>query len=913
MKRLAMILGIWLAAGSVGAVDLMKVKPLRPYLPELAAQGYYLYATSHGFQPQDLDNYSIGQSHIDAAWLWRKAQTHDKVYKTWGEAVEKMDRHPGFIFAGSSSQYYEWMMADHPEVFAKIVDKEKAGGWEIVGGMWVEPDCNVPEGESFARQFLLGQRFYLEHFGHTANICWVPDSFGYNRNFPQLISRAGGKYLWSAKMNWNKETHFPFRNFWWRGPDGSTILTSINAAGGFYPIAELGGYKDTRYLVKPGEKFVADYLTSPAEVSAAMSKDWMNAVGIFYGAGDGGSGPTDLEIQIQEALIKKGWSKFSRALPFFQTVEKNGDRLPTWNDELYFEYHQGVQTTHAEIKRANRLSEQLLHTAETLRGFLSLYGVEYPAETIKEIWKLVLLNQFHDIIPGSSIPEVYEDAMADHAQVQAAAIKVTQDGLAALAGRVAVKPPDARFQGLLVFNPLPWSRGGLVKIKLETGSTYQVKDQSGKFLYTQAMGRGEEQYLLFRADNVPSAGYRVYYLRKVSLAAAEDLAGGLKNDPAKLSVSEDSSQVVLENEQARVKVDKARGLIVSLVDKASGQEMIQGTGNQLLAFYDRPLEYRAWNIDPNYQKHPIELPASAEVKVTASGPFYVEALARRELTKDGQVTKFDQRVRLFAGDPIVYIDLDSDYRLENSLLKLEFNTTINSDQIAADGPYVVVERSTHPRTPWDQARWEMICHKWLDLSDGKLGLALLNNGKYGFSLNPTGTGFRLTLIKGAEYPMANSDAVNVVHYNALNLPYTDQGMHHLELGLLVHPGGWREAKLWEAGYNFNAPLVSRFTEAHDGAQPAEGSFISLSSDTGSVYIGAVKRAEDDNDLVVRLVEAAGKNSSATLTLGQGLKIEAAAETDLVELNPQPLAASGSSLRLELGPYQIRTVKIKAVK
>lgn len=883
-------------------------QPAKSWVPALAVRAYVVYVKSRGFQPSDLVNYSIGQSHIDAAWRWRVAQTHAKVYKTFSGAVEKMDRWPEFIFAGSQSQFYEWMEHDHPELLARIVEKEKAGRWELVGGMWVEPDCNLPEGESFVRQLLLGQRYYLSRFGHITPVCWVPDSFGYNRNFPQFISRSGGRYLWSQKINWNQETIFPFRNFWWRAPDGSTVLTTLNTAGGFYAFSELGRYKETRYLLQPGVSLAADYTTPPETIRAAFSKDWMNRIGIFYGAGDGGAGPTELEVQIQAALADKGYTKMSSSLTFFQEVEKFGTRLPTWDDELYFEYHQGVQTTHSWIKRANRRAEQLMHALETLRASLWLFGVEYPAAMIQELWKLVLLNQFHDILPGSSIPEVYEDAKKDYQKIESAAASLSAAGMEELARRVKVNPPERNFQGLVVFNPLPWPRDGLIKLPAESGYTYQVKDVGGNFMFTQNLGEGEEQSVVFRALNLPPVGYRTYFVRKVFLGAGMDISGGLVPHNTKLDLRETEQTISMENEFFLVTVDKKSGWITSLRDKASGKEMIQGSANRLLAFHDRPREYRAWNIDPDYLKHPLPLPEAAEVKVTAAGPLFAEVLARRKMKRDGKITTFDQRVRLFLGDPVLYLDLDGDFHLENSLIKLEFNTTVNSEKIAADGPYVVEERSTHPRTPADKARWEMICHKWLDLSDGRAGVALLNNGKYGFSLTPSGAGFRLTVIKGAEYPQPYADAENVVRYPPGKLPYTDQGRQHAEMGLLAHAGGWREARLWQAGFNFNTPLLSVFTTEHDGDLPGEAGFFSLEAD--HVYLGSIKRAEDDGDLVLRLVEAAGKNEAATLKLGLGFKIISAVETDLLELNPRPLPAGASSLRLELGPWEVRTVKLK---
>ena len=904
MKRYAwtgMMLAALLAAAVVVGATESKPDSRGPGWP---VEFYRAYLTRHHLKPAELRNHSVGQSHIDAAWLWRKAQTRTKVYNTFSAAVEHMDQFPGFTFAASSSQYFEWMLEDHPELFARIVELEKQGRFEIVGGTWIEADGNMPDGESYSRQFLLGQRFYLEHFGHIAAICWMPDTFGYNRNLPQLIARAGGKYMWGAKLSWNDTTVFPFHNFHWQSPDGSQVLMTMNVASGwpnFYPFAEINRFHDSRYLLPAGKSLVANYTMPYPEIHAALSKDWLNEMATFYGAGDGGSGPRLPEIQTQQALVKKGWTQWSSAGKFFADLEKVSDRLPVWDDELYFEYHRGVLTTHAEVKAATRRSEQLMRTAETLRAAGSLYGIEYPYSALKALWKLTLFNQFHDILPGSSIPEVYEDTMKDFAKIEEGALAATRDGLSALAKLVKTETPEAGLQPVLVFNALGWPRSGLARVEIPAGKIYQVLNKAGKPLVAQTETREGKNFLCFRAEAVPAVGYQLYYLKP----------GAAPAPTGSLSVTEPGGDVVLENELVKVRVDKAEGLIRSVVDKASGKELIAAGSNKLLAFYDRDVKYRAWNIDPKYLQHPIEIPAGAEVKITSQGPLWVELSVHRRMSKDGKATTFDQRVRLVRDDPVVYLDLDSDFHLENSLVKLEFNTTLKTDTVAADGPYLVLERPTHPRTPAEQARWEMPCQKWIDLAEPGMGLALLNRGKYGFSLNPDGTGYRLSVIKGAEYPRAESSSENVAHYKRGQLPYTDQGAHHAELGLLAHSGDWREAKLWRAGYEFNTPLEAMATEAHSGSLPAESSLVSLEAET--TYLGSVKRAEDDNDLVLRLVEAAGKQGLATVKFGPGLKLVAAAETDLLELHPRPLAASGSSVTLEMGPYQVRTLKVKLAR
>lgn len=885
-----------LIAGAVLAAD-------RPFTARLAVKVYEGFVTMKGFKPDELSVRSIGHSHIDAAWKWRMDETHGKVLRTFQQAVDNMEKRPDFTFSQSQPALYEWMLDEHPDLFARMVAMEKAGRWEITGGMWVEPDCNMPEGESFVRQRLLGQGFYLEHFGHIAEIGWLPDSFGYNLNLPQIYARSGAKYLWAKKINTNQETVFPFQNFVWRSPDGSEVLTTLNSMSvglGFFCYQEIGKFKQGRYLFRPGVELLADYSMTPDEIKASLSDDWMNEIANFYGEGDGDQGPTYIEVEIQEALRDKGYTRFTNARSYFDDLENYRDRLAVWTEELYLERHRGTLTTQAWIKRANRLAESMLRSAEGLTSFLKAYGKAYPGQALTAIWKLVCLHQFHDILPGSSIPEVYEDARPQYEKVRTATRELIDGGLDVLAGMADTRPPKAGLSPLVVFNPLGWERSGPVEVGLEEDEDYIAMGPKGEALVSQVVSDDSGRRLLFRAEDVPPLGFRVYHLGKGRPAAA----GGLK-------ISGSGREIVLANDLVRVSVDRSSGHITSLVDLSTGREMVKGSANRILAFHERAKSHRVWDINPDYLKHPIELPDMAAVEVTAEGPLFVEVKATREVVKNGRTTVFVQRVRVFEGDPMIYLDLDSRFNIEDSLVKVEFNTTVNTDRVAADGPYLVVERPTHPRTDAEKARWELACQKWIDLSDAVGGLALINNGKYGFSLNPEGTGFRLSVIKGAEYPMPYSDAVNVNHPKEKDLPYTDQGEHHIEMGLLAHAGGWREARLWEAGYEFNSPLEAVRAGSHGGVLGKEAGLVSLESD--SAYIGWVKGAEDGDGLVIRVIEAAGRGGTVRLLPGAGLKFGRAMETDLLEMNLQPIQSSSRGITIELGPYQVRTIKARLSK
>lgn len=898
-------LAVWfLAALVAGGISLAAPKDNPDYELGSLSKKFYLgiyrrQLERNGFQPEELNVYAIGQSHIDAAWRWRYAQTHKKCQRTFGKAIYHIEKYPFFTYSQSAPQYYEWVLQDAPELFAKIQEAAAAGRWEIVGGQWVEPDGNMPDGESFVRQRLYGQRFYLEHFGRMSDLAWMLDSFGYNWNLPQIMAKSGAKYMWTSKLTWNDTTIFPFHLFWWEGVDGSRVLTHIcpiSPYPAYFPIQEVSKFKETRYLLKPGVQLTADYATEPAEIQAALSSDWIKELAIVYGVGDGGLGPIEKEILIQKAMADQGWSKFGTAHQLFSALEQYQDRIPVWKDEMYLEYHRGVLTTHAWIKRLNRQSEQLMRTAEVIRSRAMELGLEYPAENFLRFWKTILLNQFHDVLPGSSIPEVYEDVRPMYAQVHTALAGIIKEGMAALAEAVDTRPPSpaADLEPVVVFNSLSWPRSELVSLVLLPSEEFRVLDDQLREVPAEVRQVKLHRELVFRAEEVPALGARVFFLQPGSPASQGPRA------------VEQGGVIILENDLVKVAVDKRSGWLTSLWDKRTGQELLNGYGNQLLAFYDRPKMYSAWNIDADYINHPLSVSNAASVEISYQGSLSAEVTVSRTFDR----SRIKQIVRLVAGDPRVYLDWDIDFHQVDNLFKQGFDTAIRGDKIAAEISYAVIEYPTHPRTPAQKAQFEMPCQKWIDLSDGKIGLALLNRGKYGFSRNADGTGFRLSLIRGAHYPRANPGAENVSHHIWSPLPrfqYTDQGENFFETALLPHAGDWRAAKIWRAGYEFNTPLEAVRTDQHAGTLAGSGSWIHLEGE--EVYLGAVKKAEDDNDLVLRLVEAAGRNSRALLKFESRRRLSAAMETDLLELNPRPISFSGNTIALELAPFEIKTLKV----
>jgi len=900
--------------GGVGKGTMSYIK--RTYLSNLKAAG---------FKPSELEVYSIGQSHIDAAWRWRLSQTRNlKCPSTFGKALKHIDQYPTFNYHQSAPQYYEWVKEVDPAMFQKVVQAEKEGRWSLVGGMWIEPDCNMPEGESFARQQLYGQRFFLENFGHISEIAWLLDSFGYNWNLPQFAAKAGQKYMWTSKLTWNAHNIFPFHLFWWQAPDGSKVLTHVCPivpvpewfpfqeltafSGNNYALAPGGdiggvpltaGYKQTRYLLKPGEQLTASYLTTPEEITSHLSKDFMPVIGAFYGYGDGGNGPLGFEIREQLALEKLGYAKIGTALELFHAFDNYADRAPTWNDEMYLEYHQGVMTTHEWIKRANRKAEAVLRTAEAASSTAFLFGAQYPMTELVKLWKITLLNQFHDILPGSSIPEVYKDARAQHKQIQDEAGKLVSNSLEFLAEKIDTTPPRENLGPILVFNPLGWDRTDAVKMPVKDQGPYIVYNQDWKELPTQTAADEEGKLCLyFLPDPVPGLGWKTFFL-------GAGYASGITPRPL---VTETSAAINLENELVSVSVDKKTGLLTSLYDKRLRKEFIKRPSFKILAFTDIAKVYTAWNIADDYEKMPVPVPEVTSIKLDSQGAVFARILIERK----GDPTSFKQWITLFSNSPLVQMITKTDMHWHMTLVKIEFNTTVRTEKVAADIPYAVIERSTHPKVAWDAARTEMPCQKWADLSNDQEGIALVNFGKYGFSLNQDGAGFRMSIIKAAKYPkpIPNARKVNTV-FDFIPTLDTDQGEHWAHLALLPHPKNWREAQVYRAGYEFNTPMAVCSAPVHKGELPPASGILSL--DSPSAYIADLKKAEDDDSLVVRVVESAGKDTSAVLKAEKPFKVLDAAETDLIELNPRPLNHDRQSVSFPVGHFEIKTIKLKLAK
>ncbi len=827
-----------------------------------------------------------GNSHIDAAWLWPWTETVDVVRHTFSTALQLMDEYPQYTYTQSAAAYSDWVCDKYPTTCQEIADRIKQGRWEIVGGMWVEPDLNMPDGESLVRQLLVGNRYFKDKFGVNVRIGWNPDSFGYTWQLPQIYKKSGMDYFVTQKMAWNDTTQLPMKIFWWESPDGSKVLTYFphDYANDIDPVRIAGDVSQSRKL-NPG-------------VTEMMH---------LFGVGDHGGGPT-------RDMLDNGvrWSDPKKVFPpttwgiaqgFFSDIEGKLDTdhspvwnyktlaagdtqlpappageisLPTWKDELYFEYHRGVFTTQANHKRNMRQAEVEMLDAEKASSIAWVLGASYPASRLTEAWKKVLFNQFHDLAAGSGIGVIYKDAQNDYDVV-----RWTASGASIAAHhRIASEIDTHSTPGVpvIISNPLAWSRTDVVELDVQMPQPAKdgvsVIDAKGRVLPSQVLSEDSATNtfdLLVEAQDVPSLGYEVLHVVPGRRPFSTDLK---------------ATGTTLENDALRVAVDPHTGCITSLYDKRSKFESIAsgGCGNQLVAFKDTPKDYDAWNIDADFEKVFTNLDEADSVELIEHGAL--RAVIR--VTRTWQKSKFVQDITLYGGLDRVDVSNDIDWHEEHILLKAAFPLAASSAEATFEIPYGTIERPTTRNNKVEQAKFEVPAMRWADLGDGHHGFSLINESKYGYDAK--GNVLRISLLRSPTWPD----------------PDADRGRHRFRYSLYPHSGDWRQAMTVRRGYDFNYELLSMQLAPHEGKLPPEHSFVTV--DNPNVVLTAMKKAEDSNALILRFYEWAGKTGVVRLSVPEGAA--SATLTNLME-TPEgtPLPVTSNQVTVPVHPFEIVTVRV----
>jgi alpha-mannosidase len=818
---------------------------------------------------------AVGNAHIDMAWLWPWTETVEVVRNTFQSVLDLMREYPDFKFTMSSARTFVWMQEKYPDLFAQIQQRVKEGRWEVIGGMWVEPDLNLPSGESLVRQILIGKRYFQKTFGVDVKIGWNPDSFGYNWQLPQIYKKSGMDYFVTQKLLWAHEfTTFPYKMFWWEAPDGTRLLT-------YFPHDYAGGI-DGPALGKDLSIWVPQIYGPTVPDSPEIMH--------LYGVGDHGGGPTRTMLNDADRLRQPDFVfpnlRFSTATEFFNDIEKKLPTLkvPTWKGELYFEYHRGVQTTQAETKRRIRKNEEIMLNAEKFASMASLFGQTYPQHVFERAWKRLLFDQFHDIMPGSGIGVNYLESQRNLEDVSRAGNQIIDSSLSDVLAHVNTEGPGVP---VVIFNSMSWPRNEVTEIEAQLPAParqLEVVDSSGKAIESELLSidpQTHRAHLLVQAS-VPAMGYNTYFVR--ATAKPDVTHTGLK-----------ATATTLENEFVRLRLDPQTGCMTSLLDKRSNTEALAPAetdsggphdricGNLLQAFVDKPKRWDAWNIDADFEKQRTDLDKADEVKLVESGPLRAVIRVKQHF----QNSSFVQDITMYAGSPRVDVKMQADWHEKHILLKVAFPLSAHNDKATFEIPYGSIERPTTRNTPSEKAKFEVPAQRWADLSDQKHGFSLLNDSKYGYDAK--GNVLRLSLLRSPTWPD----------------PEADQGFHEFTYSLYPHPGTWKDALTIRQGYDLNYQFASTQTEKHQGLFPAQHAFVQVHAD--NVVLTAVKRAEDDTSLILRFYEWAGKTGNVGIQLPAGA--QSASETNLMEKAIGDLSLQNGVLTVPTKPYEIKTVKV----
>ncbi|MFZ4728066.1 MAG: alpha-mannosidase [Pseudanabaena sp.] len=776
--------------------------------------------------------YMLGNSHIDVAWLWAIAETKDAMQRTFTSALNLQEHYSELIFNQSTAVSYQWMEQEYPELFARIQSAVTDGQWELIGGMWVEPDGNLPSGESLIRQILYGQGYFREKFNREIKIAWLPDTFGFHWQMPQILLKSGFEAFVTQKLMWNDTNKFPHQIFWWEGVDGSRIFTYFsNEIGlGLEPVA------------------IAKYLATQEEKHDIPETAWL------YGVGDHGGGPTADMLD-----MGRKWADFpiffemqpSTLEDFLLNLkEKLPEDLPVWQDELYLEFHRGTFTSKADQKRQNRQVEVLIGNAEKYSAIASLItNIPYPQIQLENAWQGLLLNQFHDILTGTSIPEVFTDA--DRTWTEAREI----------CDRIL--PRDIQENtNLQAWNFLNWSRSQL------------VEKPDGSFCWLA---------------NIPSFGF------------AEMESGGIVETNEPLSITSNSEKFYLENRYLKVEVELKTGAIAQIFDKRSLRSILRSPST-LEFFEDKGQYWDAWNINPNYENKRLASTTLESAAISSNSRLQVSVHTVQKFRN----STFIQEIQLTAFEPFITVHNWVDWQEEYILVKVAFPVNWLSPFVTYEIPMGTIQRSTLGETAEAKAKWEVPAQYWADIAvplgseslfpllseaSSDVGLSVLNDSKYGYDAK--NDCLRLTLLRSPNWPSPNSD----------------HGHHEFTYRLVPHQGDWREANIVQLAQELNNPLVLQHSPIPKSPIPnKQQSFLQVSAP--NIILSAFKRSQDQSGWIMRFYEAHGRTTETEIEISLDLlQAENVWECDLMEnKNTLLTIVKGASNHLQVifKPYEIKT-------
>lgn len=856
-----------------------------PFQQSLSQLRRTLSPFSEALKQRQID--CIGHAHLDMAWLWPIVDTWDAAERTFRSILNLQQDFPELTYTHSSPALFEWIENNRPELFRQIQQKVKEGSWSIDAGLWVEPEFNVVSGEAIARHILYGQRYCQQKFGHISKIAWLPDSFGFCWQLPQLLTQGGIETFATLKLSWNDTTQFPHQLFWWQSPDGSRILS----------------------LMLPPIGTDIDPIKMSNHVAA-----WEKNTGItntlwLPGMGDHGGGPTR---DMLEKFRRWKQSPFFPQLNF-TSVNHHIDKLPlppselnrsshptplqentlpTWKNELYLELHRGCYTTHADQKRHNRQCEDLLYQTEVFATIAQLTANQpYPKTDIDAAWKKLLFNQFHDILPGTSIAEVFIDANHDWKSVQTIGNQILHQSIEEIVSTLNLpKPPHPEAIPVIVFNSLSWQRSAVINLLLPEDmaaekqlANWIVYGSNQQIIPHQKIGIGLEQQnshnILFLASKIPAIGYQCFWIRHA------------KPSKAPLADTQSITEYDLENEFLRASIDPTTGQILSLIEKSTQKETFSTPGNQLQTFRDQGEYWDAWNIAPDYAEKPLSHPKLSSIQWIETGPIR----QRIRITYQFNKSTISQDYILDADTPFLTVENTIAWQETQVLLKVNFPLTVSSNIATYEIPFGAITRTTKPKTEAEKAQWEVPALRWADLShqNQTFGTSILTNSKHGFDASHHH--LRLTLLKSPIWPDPNAD----------------KGKHHFTYAIYPHPNTWQSARTVQQARGLNIPPIIHWPKTPTDSTSQESNSVQsfLHIHNSNLVLSALKPSENNpNEFILRCYEAHGETTM--IKTENTLGLTALEESKLTNLLEQAVERQQTT---HIHPWQIATYHVQRIE
>ncbi len=739
----------------------------------------------------DLTIFAVGHAHLDTAWLWPVKETIRKCARSFATQLELMRRFPDYIFGASQPQHYQFIKDYYPKIYKEIQERIKEGRWECQGGMWVEADCNLISGESMVRQFLYGQHFYLKEFGLLVNNLWLPDVFGYSAALPQILRKSGCDYFITQKISWNQVNEFPYNSFNWQGIDGTSVLTH------FPPENDYNCSLRPQSLIAGQARFK----------EKAVAEEYLS----LYGIGNGGGGPT--EEQIERGLRQKNLEgspkvKLSPATHFLEKLQQRKDQLPTWQGELYLEMHRGTYTSQAKVKKLNRQLENRLRSAEMLWSQIDIS--QYPQQRLDAIWKKLLINQFHDIIPGSSINQVYK---VTHLELEQLGCDIQQLQL-----EVADILLSDKLSQLTMFNSLSYTFNGWVELAPEL---------AGKTLTTAT-----QQFPVVQRSNRSGIFIKLAPLSWLDLEITEQ----------PILTHDHSSSLILENTSICYQFS-TDGLLISAYDKLVQRELLNKPANRLALYIDQPNSWDAWDVDPFYTDQFLTDATCLKISKRQQGEIQL-----LDIEFEFNNSIITQTVSLSHLSTRLDFSTQVSWHEKHKMLRVHFPVDLQAAEASFDIQYGYTKRPTHTNTSWDSARFEVCAHKFADLSEHQYGVALLNDCKYGYKVSDRE--LELTLLRSPTYPD----------------PDCDQGDHDFTYSFFPHQGDLCQSDVQPQAWSLNIqPLI--FVNK---SQPKQTHNVYL--DAEAINLSCLKKAHKSDQIIVRLVEEKGARSRGHLRFAQTMDV-----------------------------------------